>query len=135
MKKFFYSTVFSASLLLSSLVQVGAADFKSVSLCPAGAACEGTATTASTIIPNVINLLFVLAAVLSVIFLILGGIKWITAGGDKTKVQAARETIVGAIIGIVIAFGALFFINFVLVLLFGPGQSINTITIPTIFKK
>lgn len=42
-------------------------------------------------------------ALLSVfIFLIWGGIEWITAGGEKTKVEAARNKITSAVMGLVV---------------------------------
>lgn len=49
---------------------------------------------------------FFAATLLAVIFVLVGGIKWITAGGDKTKVQSARSTLTYAIIGLVIVLGA-----------------------------
>ena len=84
------------------------------------------------IVNNVLNFIFVAAAVVAVVFLIWGGIKWITAGGDKTKVQSARDTIIGAIIGLVVAFAAFFIINFVLKILF--GASIEELQFDAIFK-
>src|SRR5579872_5086824 len=35
-------------------------------------------------------------------YLILGGFNWLTAGGDKSKIEAARSMITNAIIGITI---------------------------------
>ncbi len=136
MRKYLPSLASFATLLITSgkALATDLNAFDSVNLCPPGAACASTTTSADTVISNVITFLFVLAAVLAVIFLIWGGIKYITASGDKTKVTAARQTIVGAIIGIVIAFSALFIINFVITFLFGPGHTLKNVVIPTIFK-
>jgi len=46
----------------------------------------------------------VIAGLFFIFMLIFGGIKWITAGGDKGQVEGARKTLTSAIIGIVIVF-------------------------------
>ena len=58
-----------------------------------------------------IALVFIL--ILSLFFIIFAGIKWITAGGDKTKVQSARGTLTYAIIGLVLALLSFFIVDFV----------------------
>lgn len=132
MKKIF--SVVTSLTLLATLAAPTFADVvdQPVSLCPSGAICEGATTDPAKIIGNVLNFIFVLAAVLAVAFLIWGGIKWITANGDKTKVQSARDTIIGAIIGLVVAFAAYFIVNVVLTLLFGQG--LGALSVPTIFQ-
>lgn len=49
-----------------------------------------------------IKLLFALGGILMVIFLIMGGVRYITSGGDKAQAQQAREMITNALIGIII---------------------------------
>jgi len=58
-----------------------------------------------------VDALFFTAAILAVIFVLIAGIKWITAGGDKTKVQSARGTMTYAIIGLVIVMAAFLIIS------------------------
>lgn len=81
-------------------------------------------------IGSVITLIFVIATLIALAFLIFGGIQWILSGGDKTKVEAARGTIVAALVGLVIVFLAFFIINFLLTI-FGLNNLFN-ITIPTL---
>ncbi|MBI2590350.1 MAG: hypothetical protein HYW33_00510, partial [Candidatus Blackburnbacteria bacterium] len=38
--------------------------------------------------------------------LVLGGIKWITSGGDKNKTEEARQQITSALVGLVVVFSA-----------------------------
>lgn len=64
-----------------------------------------------TTITNV--LLFIIGAV-SVIMLIIGGIRYTVSGGDQTAVTSAKNTILYAIIGIVVALLAYAVVNFVL---------------------
>ena len=41
-----------------------------------------------------------------VLILILGGVRWITSGGDKAQTEAARGSITAALVGLVIVFAA-----------------------------
>jgi hypothetical protein len=51
-------------------------------------------------------LLFFFAALLAFIFIVIGGIQWITAGGDKVAAGNARDRITAAIVGLVIVVAA-----------------------------
>jgi len=55
-------------------------------------------------IPNLIELAFVIAAVIFIFVMIMGGIQWIFSGGDKNAVQSAQGKITNAIIGLVVLF-------------------------------
>lgn len=59
-------------------------------------------TKLGTIIGNLIGIVMIFAAILVLVFLIIGAFSWITSGGDKEKVAGARETILHALIGLVI---------------------------------
>jgi TRAP-type C4-dicarboxylate transport system permease small subunit len=47
-----------------------------------------------------------LGGVAFIIFLIWGGIEWLTAGGDKTRVETAQKMITNALIGLAILIGS-----------------------------
>lgn len=87
------------------------------------------------VLSNVITLAFVIAALIALAFLIFGGIKWILSGGDKSKVEEARGTIVAALVGLVITFLAYFIINIVFSI-FGLGtiQGLKGLPVVQIFK-
>ena len=59
-------------------------------------------TNLGTLISALIGTLLIIAALLAFFFLIFGGIQWITSGGDKTGMEAARNKITHAIVGLVI---------------------------------
>lgn len=67
-------------------------------------------TGAFTLVTNV--LLFIIGAV-SVIMLIIGGIRYTVSGGDSGAVTSAKNTILYAIVGIVVALLAYALVNFV----------------------
>ncbi len=86
------------------------------------------------LIAFIINAIIVLGIVLSLIFLLWGGIRWILSGGDKGKVDAARSTLVAAIIGLVIVILAWVIINSVLQIL-GAGSLTDGFTIPRLNQE
>lgn len=49
-----------------------------------------------------VGTLLILAALLAFFYLILGGISWITSGGDKAAMETARNKITHAIVGLII---------------------------------
>ena len=53
----------------------------------------------------VIQVLFVAAGVLFVIFLLIGGVQWVSSGGDKEGLDSARKKIKNALIGLTIVLG------------------------------
>ena len=57
-------------------------------------------------------LLFVIGAI-AVVMIIIGAIRYVTSSGDQAQVTAAKNTIMYAIIGIVVAFLAYAIVNFV----------------------
>jgi len=55
-------------------------------------------------IPALINLVIIVAVVLFLFSLLLGGIKFILSGGNKENTEEAGRQVVNAIIGLVIVF-------------------------------
>src|SRR5438067_13621175 len=60
-----------------------------------------------------IGMLFIIAAVLALGFIVYGGIKWITSEGDPKNIQGARNMIIYAVIGLMIVFLAYFAVNII----------------------
>lgn len=71
------------------------------------------ATDLPTVINRIINILLFIIGAASVIFLIIGGIRYVVSGGDQSAVTNAKNTILYAIIGLVIAILAYAAVNFV----------------------
>lgn len=62
--------------------------------------------TIGSVVSTAIKVLVIVAAVLFFFWLVLGGIKWITSGGDKNKTEEARQQITAALVGLVVVFSA-----------------------------
>ena len=67
-----------------------------------------TQTQFSTILSTVITVLTTIGGLAFVIYFTLGGLKWLTAGGDKTKVSEAQNQMTQGVIGLVASVAALF---------------------------
>ena len=67
------------------------------------------------------NTILYVVGVISVIMLVWGGLRYILSGGDNKKVTDAKNTILYAIIGLIIAVLAFAIVNFVLNAIGGPA--------------
>lgn len=74
----------------------------------------GTQTTVNNIITTVINIFSIVVGAVSVVMIIFGGFRYITSGGDSTKVNSSKNTILYAVIGLVVVALAQFIVQFVL---------------------
>lgn len=82
------------------------------------------------VINSIITILFGVAILIALIYLIYGGYKWMTSGGDKQAVSSARDHIIAAVVGLLIVLLSYLILNFLLGFL-GIG-SIGNIVFPTI---
>ena len=71
------------------------------------------------LVTTVVNILLWAIGLISVIMIIIGGIRYATSNGDSNAVTAAKNTIMYAVIGLVIAIFAYAIVNFVLVQITG----------------
>ena len=84
------------------------------------------------LISALVGTLLIIAALLAFFYLILGGIQWITAGGDKTGMEAARNKITHAIVGLIIV-GAAWAIMLLVQNFLGVKIIGGTLSFPTPF--
>lgn len=66
------------------------------------------------IFKTVTNILLFIIGAIAVIMLVIGGIRYTTSNGDSNSVTAAKNTIMYAIIGIIVAILAYAVVNFVI---------------------
>ena len=100
-----------------------------INLAPSGQFGDLAKLTVPSIVAGAIRMLLVVSALIAFIFLIIGGIKWITAGGDKEKTAGAQKTLTSALVGLIIVFTAWAIIRLIETFF---GIEILTLTIPTI---
>jgi len=62
--------------------------------------------TPGDLVGGFIRLALIIAALVFFFILVVGGIRWIVSGGDKTHTEQARGQITAALVGLVIVFAA-----------------------------
>ena len=87
----------------------------------AEAACADSATAKQELqngltgfIKNIINILLFIIGAIAVIMIIIGGIRYVVSNGDSSQTTAAKNTILYAVVGLVIAMMAYAIVNWVI---------------------
>lgn len=117
----------AASLLMIPMLALGISAFVPATAmavdCPTGSVWDGIRcanpnpgeeTTLEEILKNVINAALFIVGAASVIMMIYGGIRYTLSAGNATHVTAAKNTILYALIGLIVAVLAYAIVNFVL---------------------
>ena len=113
---------------ITSLVLLGSAIFGSDAMAQVGAGGaisginsargdgvpDNLASGDDSIIRRVINLMLYAVGVISVIMLIYGGFRYVISGGQKESVTAAKNTILYAIVGLIISIFSYAIVKFVI---------------------
>lgn len=87
---------------------------KGVGLSAGTKGCSSPGVSINDVIKSVVNIISGIVGVVAVIMIIWGGFKYITSGGDSSNVSGAKNTIIYAIIGLVIVALAQLIVHFVL---------------------
>ena len=67
-----------------------------------------------TTLGNVLNVVYAVAGALAVVFIVLGGINYTLSAGDAGKVKQAKDTVLYALIGLVVVLLAFAITRFVI---------------------
>ena len=86
-----------------------------------GATGLGQADLQKTI-GNIINVILGFLGIVAVVIVLLGGFKWMTAGGNDEKVQDAKKLLIAGVIGLAIIFSAYAITSFVLTSIINSSQ-------------
>lgn len=81
-----------------------------------GAGCGGAAANneVNSLIRTIVNVLSWVVGLAAIIMIVVSGFKYITSGGDTSKVSSAKSTLVYAIVGLVVVALSQFIVHFVL---------------------
>ena len=74
----------------------------------------GAAADLETVIVNIVSGIVGALGLVAVIFIVVGGINYMTSQGDPSKLKKAKDTILYAAIGLIIAVLAFAIVNFVI---------------------
>ena len=89
-------------------------------------------TNAGALISATVALVLIISALAAFIYLVQGGLRWITSGGDKAGIDNARNQIQAALLGLFIVFAA-WAIMLIIQTFFGV-TILGNILIPTPFQ-
>ena len=77
----------------------------------------------TAIIPRLINLMLFVVGILAIVMLIFGGIRYVISGGDAGRVKDAKNTILYAIVGLIVAILGYAIVNWVIGVVGSGGAS------------
>ncbi len=136
-KSSLFASTFVTLGALTTVSSFAAGTDNAISICPAGSAFSGVCNfNTSTLLGSVINVVFVIAILIALFFLIYGGIRWIISQGNKEKVNGARDMLIAALVGLIVVFLSYFLLGLVIQLLFGQSTQnlLNSVTTNGIFN-
>jgi hypothetical protein len=81
---------------------------------PSSATSAGSQSTIGALASEVVNIFSIIVGAASIIMIIYGGFRYITSGGSTEKVGSAKNTIIYAIVGLIIVALAQALVHFVL---------------------
>jgi hypothetical protein len=97
---------------------------------------QGYVDNLSNVLNSSLQLIFIVASLISFFFLIAAGIKWISSGGNQGKIDEARNQIIASVVGLLILSSSWAIINFTLSLLnIDDGLSGLLASVPTLVAK
>lgn len=112
-------------ILLASLVVMGAVAvvpstqvqainvFDQCTENPDAAVCKSKGDSASGMIQTVINILLYVLGIISVVMIVIGGVRFTTSNGDPAGVKTARMTVIYSVVGLVVAILSYAIVNLV----------------------
>ena len=113
---------------ISAALTITAGKVMAISVQEGAEAARGDGMPAELIGKNgvftqITNTVLYIVGIVSVIMLIYGGLRYVTSGGDSKKVTDAKNTILYAIIGLIISILAFSIVNFVINAVTGTNNS------------
>src|SRR6266550_2179535 len=91
--------------------------FQSCSANPGSAICAGTSDRLfgpNSIWNKIINTIIFAGGAIAILMIVIGGIRYTLSGGDQGGINSAKNTILYAVVGLVVSVSAYAIVNFVL---------------------
>jgi len=63
---------------------------------------------------QIVTYLLTFLGIIAVVIILLGGFRWMTAGGNEDNVASAKKTVIAGVIGLIIILSAYVIVNFVI---------------------
>jgi hypothetical protein len=113
------SVMFAGFQLAPAVVSAGPFDPSKEQACKGaalrdGAGCAGGASGLAKTIKTIVNILSTIVGIAAVIMIVVGGFRYVTSGGDSGNISSAKNTIIYAIVGLIIVALAQAIVRFIL---------------------
>jgi hypothetical protein len=102
------------TLTLPSFAHAAWWDLSGNALPCANNSCAGGKDAGALLLQQVINFVLGFAALVAVLFLIFGGVLYIVSAGNETRAKQAKQTILYAVIGLVVVVLSFFIVQLVM---------------------
>jgi hypothetical protein len=76
--------------------------------------CKASGSSLNTLLTNIINIFSLIVGAVAVIMIIIGGFRYVISSGNDQAVSGAKNTIIFALVGLVIVALAQFVVHFVI---------------------
>ena len=107
-------TLLLAPLLVTSPILAAPVDDACAGVTAAGGKCGSGNDDFEKIITSVINILSIIVGAVSVIMIIIGGLRYVISAGDSNGISGAKNTILYALVGLVVVLFAQIIVAFVI---------------------
>ena len=82
-----------------------------------------------TVVQSILNVVIGLTGIVAVIFIIIGGVQYMTSTGDATKIQKAKNTILYAVIGLAVVILAFVIVNWTIETVWKSANETTEVTV------
>ena len=121
MKHKLRASILTFGLLLGLLAFLPAGTSSAINVIDSGCSgnkdskiCKSKGDSISPFVQSIVRLLIYAVGIVSVIMIIVGGLKYTTSNGDAARIKSAKETILYAVIGLVVAMLSFTIVAFVI---------------------
>lgn len=119
LKSLLFAVAFTISLFSFQPAALAATSIVTQSCSNPGASkssvcADASSASLSNTVRQLINTLLIVLGAISVIVIVMGGIKYVTSDGDSSKIKGAKDTILYAVVGLIVAVLSFSIVNFVL---------------------
>lgn len=113
LKSILFGVSLVASLLATPVGAVGVWDACGGGTAGSAVCADADKTEATTVVTNIINLLLFGLGIAAVGLIIHSGLKYVTSRGDAANIKSAKDTLLYAVIGLIVASLSFVIVNFV----------------------
>ena len=113
-QQIFVSAMLVLGLASTSVVPVAAFNaFENACTDSSSEICKAKADSVDPLVSTIVSIFLWAIGIISVIMMVVGGLKYVISAGDPSQLKTARETIIYAVVGLVVAMLAFAIVKFV----------------------